>query len=153
MLLTTHLLSGYEDMVQRENGVYHDKASGKSLETVISDFLFLKLCHRYFFATNKYFIKKQVYFLTFWDTLQSIYLSLPNVSSKLEQIKKTHAFLSFIEIGMYLLVFPAISSYSYTHTHFLELIYSYSYLYTHTHILILIYSYSYTHTHILILIY
>ena len=36
----------HENWADRKNGVHHDKANGKSFETVISDFWILKLCHR-----------------------------------------------------------------------------------------------------------
>ena len=55
-----------ENMVYRKNGVHHDDANGKSFETVISIFLFLKLCHRDFSSQsnvkNHEFIKKLVHF-------------------------------------------------------------------------------------------
>ena len=51
-----------------KNGGHHDEASGKSYETVISDF-FLKLCHRDFSpqsnVKNHDFIKKLVQFSFF----------------------------------------------------------------------------------------
>ena len=58
-------------MVHRENGVHHDDANGKSFETVISIFLFLKLCHRDFSSQsnvkNHDFIKKSVQFSIFLE--------------------------------------------------------------------------------------
>ena len=36
----------HENWADRKNGVHHDKANGKSFETVISDFWILKLRHR-----------------------------------------------------------------------------------------------------------
>ena len=55
-----------ENMVYRKNGVYHDEANGKSFETVISIFLFVKLFHRDFSSQsnvqNHEFIKKLVHF-------------------------------------------------------------------------------------------
>ena len=49
-----------------KNGVHLDEANGKSFETVISIFLFLKLCHRDFSSQsnvkNRDFIKKLVQF-------------------------------------------------------------------------------------------
>ena len=54
-----------ENMVYRKNGVHHDKANGKSFETVTSFFLFLKLCHRDFSpqsnVKNHNFINRKVY--------------------------------------------------------------------------------------------
>ena len=59
----------HENWADRKNGVHHDKANGKSFETVISDFLFLKLCHRDFSpqsnVKNHDFIKKLVQFSIF----------------------------------------------------------------------------------------
>ena len=59
----------HENKVYRKNGVHHDEASGKSFETVISDFIFLKLCHRDFSpqsnVKNHDFIKKLVQFSIF----------------------------------------------------------------------------------------
>ena len=59
----------HENKVYRKNGVHHDEASGKSFKTVISDFLFLKLCHRDFSpqsnVKNHDFIKKLVQFSIF----------------------------------------------------------------------------------------
>ena len=60
----------HENKVYRKNGVHHDEASGKSFETVISDFIFLKLCHRDFSpqsnVKNHDFIKKLVQFRHFF---------------------------------------------------------------------------------------
>ena len=60
----------HENKVYRKNGVHHDEASGKSFETVISDFIFLKLCHRDFSpqsnVKNHNFIKKLVQFRHFF---------------------------------------------------------------------------------------
>ena len=60
-----------ENMVYRKNGVHHDEANGKSFETVISIFLFLKLCHRDFSSQsnvkNHDFIKKLVQFSIFLE--------------------------------------------------------------------------------------
>ena len=36
----------------KKNGVHHDGANGKYFETVISDFLILKLCHRDFLGQS-----------------------------------------------------------------------------------------------------
>ena len=59
----------HENKVYRKNGVHHDEASGKSFETVISDFLFLKLCYGHFSpqsnVKNHNFIKKLVQFSIF----------------------------------------------------------------------------------------
>ena len=59
----------HENKVYRKNGVHHDEASGKSFQTVISDFIFLKLCHRDFSpqsnVKNHDFIKKLVQFSIF----------------------------------------------------------------------------------------
>ena len=59
----------HENKVYRKNWVHHDEASGKSFETVISDFIFLKLCHRDFSpqsnVKNHDFIKKLVKFFIF----------------------------------------------------------------------------------------
>ena len=58
-------------MVYRKNGVHHDDANGKSFETVISIFLFVKLCHRDFSSQsnvkNHDFIKKSVQFSIFLE--------------------------------------------------------------------------------------
>ena len=55
----------------RKNGVHHDEANGKSFETVISNFLFLKLYHRDFSSQsnvkNHDFIKKLVQFSIFLE--------------------------------------------------------------------------------------
>ena len=61
----------HKNKVQRKKGVHHDEASRKSFETVISDFIFLKLCHRDFLpqsnVKNHNFIKKLVQFsISFW---------------------------------------------------------------------------------------
>ena len=61
----------HEIKVYRKNGVHHDEANGKSFETVISIFLFLKLCHRDFSSQsnvkNHDFIKKLVQFSIFLE--------------------------------------------------------------------------------------
>ena len=55
----------HENKVYRKNGVHHDEASGKFFKTVISDFLFLKFCHRDFSpqsnVKNDDFIKINLY--------------------------------------------------------------------------------------------
>ena len=60
-----------ENMVYRKNGVHHDEANGKSFETLILIFLFLKLCHRDFLSQsnvkNHDFIKKSVQFSIFLE--------------------------------------------------------------------------------------
>ena len=60
-----------ENMVYRKNGEHHDEANEKSFETVISNFLFLKLCHRDFSSQsnvkNHDFIKKSVQFSIFLE--------------------------------------------------------------------------------------
>ena len=54
-----------------KNEVHHDEANGKSFETVISIFIFLKLCHRDFSlqsnVKNHDFIKKLVQFSIFLE--------------------------------------------------------------------------------------
>ena len=61
----------HENKVYRKNGVHHDEANGKSFETVISIFLFVKLCHRDFSSQsnvkNHDFIKKSVQFSIFLE--------------------------------------------------------------------------------------
>ena len=63
----------HENKVYRKNGVHHDKANGKSFETVISIFFFLKLCHRHFspqIMLKIMILSKSWYnFLFFRDTL------------------------------------------------------------------------------------
>ena len=55
----------HENKVYRKNGVHHNEASGKSFETVISDFIFLKHCHRDFSpqsnVKNHNFINRKLY--------------------------------------------------------------------------------------------
>ena len=61
----------HENKVYRKKGVHHYKANGKSFETVISIFLFVKFCHRDFSsqsnAKNHDFIKKSVQFSIFLE--------------------------------------------------------------------------------------
>ena len=86
----------HENKVYRKNGVHHDEASGKSFETVISDFIFLKLCHRDFSpqsnVKNHNFIKKLVQFRHFFWTPRKTIISLtycPNMG-----LDYVHQFLS-----------------------------------------------------------
>ena len=48
----------YENCTDRKNWVHHDKANGKSFETIISDFLILKLCHRDFSPQSSLILEK-----------------------------------------------------------------------------------------------
>ena len=51
----------HENWADRKNGVHHDKANGKYFWTVISDFWFLKICHRDFYPQNSLYFKKLNY--------------------------------------------------------------------------------------------
>ena len=48
----------HENWADRKNGVHHDKANGKSFETIISDFWILKLNHRDFSPQSSLLLKK-----------------------------------------------------------------------------------------------
>ena len=48
----------HENCADRKNWVHHDKANGKSFETIISDFLILKLCHRDFSPQSSLILEK-----------------------------------------------------------------------------------------------
>ena len=60
----------HENKVYRKNGVHHDEANGKSFETVISIFLFVKLCHKNFSSQsnvkNHDFIEIMIFNITLW---------------------------------------------------------------------------------------
>ena len=54
----------------KKNGVHHDGATGKYFETVISDFLILKLCHRDFSRQSSLESKmlKILQIIKIWDS-------------------------------------------------------------------------------------
>ena len=79
-------------MVYSKNGVYHIKASGKSSETVISDFfIFETLSQRFFWLKvmkKLIFYEKDGIIFIFFGHLLVYLIKLLNSTFELEQIKK-----------------------------------------------------------------